>query len=184
MAGTINAMLEPRIEKVTLNVGVGEGGEKLEKVVKIIEKLVGANNKVVKTTTMKRIPDFGIRPGTLIGCKTTLRGPKAEEFLKRAFEALGNKLGRERFDENGNFSFGIKEHIDIPGVKYDPSLGVVGLDVCVTMERRGYRIKRRRLRKTSVGLRHRLGPEDSAAFVGKKFGVKVTSASSEAGEAL
>lgn len=175
-----NAMLEPRIEKLTLNVGIGEGGEKLEKAIKVVEKLVGA--KVMKTSTIKRIPDFGVRPGTVIGCKTTLRGRKAEDFLKRAFEAVGNKLREEQFDDTGNFSFGIKEHIDVPGVKYDPTLGVIGMDVCVTMERRGYRVKKRRLGQTAVGRHHRLKAQDSVEFMRKKFGLTIESAASKAGE--
>lgn len=168
-----NTMLEPRIEKVTINVGVGEGGEKLEKAIKVMEKLVGG--AVVKTMTFKRIPDFGIRPKTVIGCKSTLRGGRATEFLKRALEAVGNKLREGQFDENGNFSFGVKEHIDIPGVKYDPTFGVIGLDVCVTVERRGYRVKKRRLAQTPVGRRHRLKTEDSIAFMRDRFGVAVES---------
>ncbi len=173
-----NAMLEPRIEKLTLNVGIGEGGEKLEKAIKVVEKLVGT--KVMKTSTIKRIPDFGVRPGTVIGCKTTIRGEKAVEFLKRAFEAIGNKLREEQFDDTGNFSFGIKEHIDVPGVKYDPTLGVIGMDICVTVERRGYRVKKRRLKQTGVGRHHRLKAEDSIDFIRKKFGIAIESAASKA----
>ncbi len=182
MAGSNNgnAMLVPRIEKLTLNVGVGEGGEKLEKTIKVMEKLVGT--KVIKTTTIKRIPDFGVRPMTVIGCKTTLRGQKASDFLKRALEAVGNKLKETQFDEAGNFSFGVKEHIDIPGVKYDPTLGVIGMDVCVTMERRGYRVKKRRLKQTAVGRHHRLKAQDSMEFVKKSFGIAVESAAVTAGE--
>ncbi len=175
-----NAMLVPRIEKLTLNVGVGEGGEKLEKTIKVMEKLVGT--KVIKTTTIKRIPDFGVRPMTVIGCKTTLRGQKAFDFLKRALEAVGNKLKETQFDEAGNFSFGVKEHIDIPGVKYDPTLGVIGMDVCVTMERRGYRVKKRRLKQTAVGKNHRLKAQDSIEFIKKSFGIAVESAAVTAGE--
>lgn len=171
-----NKMLEPRIEKVTLNVGVGEGGERLEKAIKVMEKLAGS--RVVKTMTFKRIPDFGIRPKTVVGCKTTLRGQRALEFLKRALEAVGNRLREEQFDGTGNFSFGVKEHIDIPGVKYDPTLGVLGMDVCVSLERRGYRVKRRRLAQSSVGGRHRLKNKDSIAFVKEKFGIVVESAES------
>ena len=105
-------MREPRIEKVTINIGVGESGEKLEKAAALLEKLTG--RKPVKTKTMKRIPAFGIRPKMFIGVKVTLRGREAEEFLKKAFEAVGNRIKASSFDPLGNFSFGIKEYIDIP----------------------------------------------------------------------
>lgn len=147
--------------------------EKLENAAKIIEKITG--KKATKTLTMKRIPDFGIRPMELIGCKLTLRGKEAEDFLKRAFTAAENKINEWQFDENGNFSFGVKEHIDLPGVKYEPALGIIGMDVCVTVGRRGYRVKRRRMKQAKIGAKHRLGRNESIDFVKNKFNVKVVS---------
>jgi len=123
------------------------------------------------TMSFKRIPDFGVRPKTNIGAKITLRGSDAETFLKRALEAIDRRLTERNFDNHGNFSFGIKEHIDIPGVKYDPTTGIIGMDVCVTLERPGYRIKRRRLGKAKVGKHHRLTKEDAIKFVCEKFGI-------------
>ena len=164
-------MKEPRIDKVTVNVGVGEGGEKLEKAVALLEKLTGA--KPVKTKTMKRIPAFGVRPKMFVGVMVTLRGKKAEDFLYKAIEAKARKLREGSFDRFGNFSFGVREYIDIPQVRYDPEIGVFGMDVCVTLGRKGYRVKRRKIRRSRVGARHLLTREEAIKFVKEKFDVEV-----------
>ena len=102
------------VEKVTMNIGAGEAGDKLEKAVKLLEKISGA--KPVKTKTMKRIPTWGLRPNLTIGVKVTSRGKKAEDLLKRLLQAKDNKLKLRSFDKEGNFSFGIEEYLLIPGV--------------------------------------------------------------------
>jgi len=167
-----NPMREIKIEKVTLNVGVGETGEKLEKAKILLERISGS--KVVKTYAKKRIPSWGLRPGLAIGLKTTLRGKQAEELLKRLFKAVENRVSPSQFDKEGNLSFGIKEYIHIPGIRYDPSLGIIGLDVCVTLMRRGFRVKRRRYRKAKVGKAHRIKPEEAMEFFKSKFGIEVS----------
>ncbi len=161
---------EVRLEKVTVNIGVGEGGEKLERAVTLLERATEA--KAVKTQTMKRIPAFGVRPKALIGAKATLRGKRAEEFLKRALDAIDFKVKENSFDETGNFSFGIHEYIDLPGLKYDPKLGIFGMDVCVTLSRPGYRVKRRSVRKSKVGKSHRVTKEEAKEFA-KGLGVEI-----------
>ncbi len=164
-------MREPVIEKVTVNIGVGEAGEKVEKALRLLEIVTG--KKPVRTKTMKRIPAFGIRPKQFIGGKVTLRGNDAVEFLKRAFGAVGNRLKASWFDELGNFSFGIREYIDIPGMRYEPDIGIFGMDVCVTVGRKGYRVKRRRIARAKVGRSHLLTRQESIEFIKKKFGVEV-----------
>ncbi len=166
-----NPMRAPRVEKVTINVGVGEAGDHLERVMQIIEELTG--RKPVKTITYKRIPDFGIRPKSIVGCKLTLRGKQAEEFLQQAFAAVENRLKESIFDETGNFSFGIKEHIDLPKAKYNPALGIIGMDVCVTLERMGYRVKKRKLKRASPGRHHRMTKKDAMEFVKDKFNISI-----------
>ncbi|RLG58704.1 MAG: 50S ribosomal protein L5 [Candidatus Hydrothermarchaeota archaeon] len=166
-----NPMREIRIEKVTVNMGVGEGGEKLAKAEKLLEEITG--QKPVRTYAKVTNQTFGIRKGMPIGCKVTLRKAKAEEFLKKAFAAVDNKIKKESFDREGNLSFGIREHIDIPGMKYDPKVGIFGMDVCVTMERPGYRVKRRRIQKRKIPHSHRVTREESIAFFEKEFNIKV-----------
>jgi len=168
----MNPMVQPRIEKVVVNMSVGKSGEPLEKAAKVLEQLTG--QKSCKRKAKKTIRDFGVRKGEPIACLVTLRDEKAKSFLKRAFQAIENNLSKDRFDQYGNFSFGIKEHIDIPGTKYIPELGIHGMDVSVTISRPGQRVKRRHRAKTRVGIKHRLRPEDAISFVQSEFGIQVT----------
>jgi large subunit ribosomal protein L5 len=169
--GAENKMREIRISKVVVNMGVGKSGEELEKAVKIMSQITGA--KVVKTTAKVRLPTWDIRPGLEIGAKTTLRGAKAVEFLKNALYAKENALAARNFDKLGNFGFGVKEHIEMPKIKYDPKLGIRGFDVLVCLERPGYRIKKRKQCKIAVGKKHLILKEEAIAFVKEKLGVSV-----------
>ena len=165
-------MLRPKIAKVTVNISVGAATERLGKAIRVIEELTG--QKPVPRRARRTIKDFGIRKGENIAAKVTLRGEKAIEFLKKAFEAVGYKLRASSFDEFGNVSFGIKEHILIPGVKYDPEIGVFGMDVAITFERPGFRVlRRRRCRKQGIPRRHRVTKEEAMVYLYKVFGVDI-----------
>jgi len=165
----MNPMQNIRIEKITINIGCGEAGEKLEKAKKMLERLT--DRKILITKTHRRTT-FGTAKGRPIGCKVTLRGKEAEEFLKKALDAVDFKLSENVFDSQGNFSFGIKEHIDIPGVKYDPEIGIFGMDVCVTLERPGFRVKRKRI-SHEIGKKHLIKPEEAKEWVVKNYGVEI-----------
>ena len=102
-----------------------------------------------------------------------LKKTKAIEFLKKVLPVVDNKISKECFDERGNFSFGIKEHIEIPGVRYDPEIGIFGMDICVSLSRPGYRVKKRRIEKTKIGSKHLLTPEEAMVFVKEALGVEV-----------
>ncbi len=170
----MNPMREIRLEKVTLNVGAGEAGEKLERSKMMIEK-IAEGAKVVVTHTHKR-STFGVAKNRPIGVKVTLRGEKAFEILQKLVKANDGKLKASQFDSNGNFSFGIKEYIDIPGMKYDPDIGILGFDVCVTLERPGFRVKRRRFRRSQVGRSHRITREEAMEWAASNLGVKIEGA--------
>ena len=165
-----NPMKEIRIEKITLNLGVGEAGDKLEKAVRLLQKITG--QKPVKTKTFKRIPTWSIRPKLEIATKVTVR-KNSEELLKRLFSSLNNKLSENKFDINGNFSFGVEEYINIPGVEYDPDIGIIGLDVAVTLQRPGFRIKRRRLQKSKINKSHKIKKEEAIKFIKDKFKITI-----------
>ncbi len=162
-------MRKIRIEKVVLNIGIGESGEKLEKAKNLLEQLTGKKAILTKT---KRRTTFGVSKGREIGTKVTLRKDEATEILKRLLATKDNKLSPRCFDKNGNFSFGIHEHIDIPGVKYDPKIGILGMDVCVTLERPGFRVKKKRISKP-VGKKHRISKEEAMEFIKKNFGITI-----------
>ena len=167
----MNPMREVRIEKVTLNIGVGEGGEKLQSCSSLLSKISG--KKAVKTAARIRNPVFKIQKGDPIGTKVTLRKKDGEELLKKALEAVDKKISSRGFDREGNFSFGIKEYIDFPGVKYDPKLGIVGFDVCVTLKRKGGRVTRKRRGKAKIGRKHMLTKDDGIAFAKEVLGVEI-----------
>lgn len=161
-------MRKIRIEKVTLNIGTTTDKEKIERALKLLEKITG--RKPIPTKTRKR-NTFGIARGRVIGAKVTLRGKAAEEMLNNVLKAVRNTLRVEQIN-GGNFSIGIKEYIDLPGVKYDPSIGVMGFDCCVTLERPGYRVKRRRRRKAKIGKKHLITKEETIEWL-KSMGVNV-----------
>jgi large subunit ribosomal protein L5 len=166
-----NVMRNLRIEKLTLNIGAGKDTQRLEKGVALIRAITGI--EPVKTVTQKRIPNWGLRPGLPIGCKLTLRKKPAQELLSRLLQAKENKLKPRQFDDGGNVSFGIHEYIDIPGVAYDPKIGIIGLEVCVTLERPGYRIKRRRIEQKKIPRRHLVTREEAMDYMKKNFNVTV-----------
>jgi len=166
-----NPMLKPRIEKVTVNISVGASGEPLEKATKILKQLT--DQQPCKRKAKQTIRDFGIRKGEPIACVVTLRKEKANDFLKKTFRAVDNKLSKKSFDRYGNFSFGVKEHIEIPGTKYVPELGIYGMDVSVALGRLGYRVKRRRYAKSKIGVVHLLTAEEAAIFIKDQFEVEI-----------
>jgi len=166
-----NKMREPRIAKVVVNVGVGSSGERLEKATKLLEQLTG--QKPSYRRARKTIREFGIRRGEPIAVVVTLRGEKALQFLDKALTSIGRRIKFSSFDDYGNVSFGIKEHITLPGAKYDPDIGIFGMDVTVKLERPGYRVERRRKCRSRIPRRHRVSRLEAAVFFMKKLGVKV-----------
>lgn len=164
-------MLKPRIEKVVVNLNVGKSGEPLEKAFKVLNEIAGQTP--VKKNAKASIRDFGIRKGEPIACVVTLRRQPAINFLKKVLPVIDNKISRSSFDDRGNFAFGIKEHIEIRGVKYDPDIGIFGMDICVTLNRPGDRVSDRRKRKAKIGHKHVLTPEESVLFTKQTLGVEV-----------
>jgi len=171
MNNKMTAMNQIRVEKVTLNIGTGEPGDKLEKAMKLLSTI--SNEKPVQTTTKERIPTWNIRPGLAIGTKVTLRKKKAIELLKRLLDAVGHKISIKKFDRNGGLSLGIKEYLDIPGTKYDAKIGIIGLDAAITLERPGFRIKKRAYKKSNIPQRHLISKEEAIDFIKREFNVVV-----------
>jgi large subunit ribosomal protein L5 len=167
-----NPMYKPRLAKVVVNISVGAATERLSKAMRVLEELTG--QKPVPRRARKTIKNFGIRKGENIAAKVTLRKEKAVEFLKKALEAVNYRIKASSFDEMGNVSFGIREHIMIPGVKYDPEIGIFGMDIAISLERPGYRIvRRRRTRKQHIPKRHRVSREEAMVYLHKEFGVEI-----------
>jgi len=171
MKSASNPMRRLRIAKVVVNMSIGKSGEILQNAMKVLQQLT--DQKPYTRKAKKTIRDWGIIKGTPIACVGTLRGEKATDFLKKGFDAIRNKLPKSTFDSNGNFSFGIREHIELPGVRYDPNLGIFGMDICVTMERPGYHVKKRRKCKAKVGKRQRITPSDSMNYIKEVFNIEL-----------
>ena len=164
-----NPMREIRVEKVTLNMGCGSDQDKLKRAVKLLNMVSG--QKPIITKTHKRTK-FGMAQKKPIGAKVTLRKDRAEKFLKDVFSVVDKELKEGQIND-GNFSIGIKEYIDLPNVKYDPDIGVIGLDVSVTLERPGFRIKRRRIKKSRIGKKHLITKDETIQWLKKNFGVRI-----------
>ncbi len=167
----LNPMNKIRIEKVVVNCSIGESGAKLEKASKILEQLT--NQKTIICKAKKTIRSFGIHKGEPIAIKVTLRKNKALDFLQKALKAIKNRIPKRSFDENGNVSFGISEHLDIPGTKYDPSLGIIGMDVCVSLSKPGKRVSLRKRARSNIGKRQRVSKEEAMKFFIENFNVEL-----------
>ncbi len=166
-----NPMREVLIDKVVINIGVGEAGERLRRAEKVIEILT--NRKPVRLKAKKTIRDFGIRKGLPIAVKVTLRGKEAEDFLKRALWVKGFKVPNYSFDSQGNLNFGISDYTEFEGVKYDPEIGIFGMDINVVFRRRGYRVARRRIKSAKIPRKHRVTREEVMSFMREKFNLNI-----------
>ncbi len=160
------------LEKVVLNMGVGKSGDVINIAKKALEQISGKKPSARNAKETQR--DWGIRKGEPIGAAVTVRGDDAVALLKRLLEAKGNTVSGKSFDNFGNYSFGIREHIDIPGVKYDPQIGILGLGVSVALARPGYGIRTRSKHKASVGKPHIIKSQEARDYLAREFGVTVT----------
>ena len=167
-----NVMKEIKLEKVVLNMGVGKSGDAVETAKKALDQI--SNKKSCNRSAKKAHRDWGVRKGEPIGASVTIRGDDAKILLKKLFEAKGNSVNERSLDRMGNLSFGILEHIDIPGIKYDPKIGILGLDVSVRLTRPGFNIRVRSRHKASVGIRHKITPAEAKTYLTKEFGVVVS----------
>jgi large subunit ribosomal protein L5 len=166
-----NPLRKIRIEKVTVNIATGKSGEPLEKAKKVLNQLT--NRTPTTKQAKKTIKDFGVRQGEPIAALVTLRGEDAGSFLTRALDAVSNKVRDSSFDDYGNFSFGIKEHIEIPGTKYVPELGIFGATIHVTLGRPGYRVRRRRIRAARMSRSHYVSHDDAVHFIQNNFRTEI-----------
>ncbi len=166
-----NIMKNIRIGKVVINMGVGKSGEPIERAKMAIEEIAG--QKPSSRNAKDTIRDFGTHKGEPIGVMVTLRKEKAMEILKKLLAAKNNQVKGSSFDNFGNISFGIREHIDIPGIKYKPEIGIVGMDVAIALERPGYRVSRRSRIPAKIGKEHRISKDDAIAFFKEKLSVEV-----------
>ncbi|MCH1607977.1 MAG: 50S ribosomal protein L5, partial [Nitrosopumilus sp.] len=158
-------------EKVVLNMGIGKSGDVIDIARKALEQISGKRPSIRNAKDTQR--EWGVRKGEPIGVAVTIRGEDAIVLLKRLLEAKGNTVNGKAFDNFGNYSFGINEHIDIPGVKYDPQIGILGLGISVTLTRPGYSIRKRSKHKASIGKSHVISNQEAKDYLAKEYGVTI-----------
>jgi len=168
---TQNLMKKISLAKVVLNMGVGQSGDPIETAKKALEQITGKKPNARNAKKSQR--DWGVRKGEPIGVAVTVRGDDATKLLKRLLAAKDNQIMERSVDNEGNLSFGLKEYIDIPEIKYDPKIGILGLEVSVSLTRPGFNIKLRSRRKTKVGKNHRITKNETIKFLTEEFGVQI-----------
>merc|ERR1712134_23970 len=143
-----NKMREIKIEKLIINLCTGESGDKLTKAAKVLKDLTG--QEPVESKARYTIRSFSIKRNEKIAVHVTVRGNKAEQLLQNALKVEEHELKKENFSDQGNFGFGIEEHIDL-GIKYDTNTGIFGMDFYVVLTRAGRRVSRKKHCKGRLG---------------------------------
>ncbi len=166
-----NPMRKIYVEKLVLHIGTGKEVKDIERGTKLLRKFT--DQKIAQTTAKKRIATWGIRPGMPIGVMATIRGKKALELIPKFLSAKDNVLKESNFDNYGNVNFGIAEYIEIPGIKYDPEIEIMGLQVTIALRRKGQRVATRKRARSKVGKNHIVKKEEAIKFMEETFGIKV-----------
>ena len=171
--GTVqeNPMRKIRVSKVVVNIGLGKSGEAIERGKSVLEQITG--QKPSQSRAKKSVREFGIHKGEPIGVVVTVRGSGTKDLIAKLLKARENKIAESSFDPRGSVSFGIKEHIEIPGTRYDPAIGILGMNVSVVLERPGYSVARRARRTSRIGKAHQISKDESMKYFKDFFGVVV-----------
>jgi len=155
------------IEKLVVNICVGESGDKLTKAARVLKELT--DQEPVYSVARLTVRTFGIRRNEKIAVHATVRGEKAEEILNKGLQVSEYELKDSNFSTTGNFGFGVQEHIDL-GLKYDPSVGIYGMDFYVVLSRPGFRVAKRKRAQARIGLQHKISKEAAKKWFITKFG--------------
>jgi len=166
-----NPMREIRVGKVVVNIGLGKSGEAIERGKKVLEQVTG--QKPAQTRAKRSVRDFGIHKGEPIGVVVTVRGEETSALIEKLLTAREKKLQESCFDSRGSVSFGIREHIEIPGIRYDPAVGILGMNVSILLERPGFGVARRSRRTSRVGKAHLVTRDEAIQYFKTRFGVTV-----------
>ena len=166
-----NPLRRPYISAVTINCSIGKSGQPLQNAKQLIKEIF--DREPSERQAKRSIREFAVRQGEPIAVMLTLRKEEAYVQLKRLLETKSYRLNGSSFDEFGNFGFGIREHINIPGTRYDPNLGIVGLNVLVKLARPGYRIHYRQGQQKKIPRKHKVTRDEAISHIAKQFNVKV-----------
>lgn len=159
-----NPMREIKIEKVVLSISAT--GNDLEKSKKLLELISGMKAQII--ASRKRIPNFGVSPGLEVGTRVTARKEKSLQLIVRLLAAINNNISEDNISNN-HFSFGIKEYIEISGVEYQRDIGIRGLNVTVVFNRRGFRVKRKKIKEGKLPKKQHVSKGEIIKFMEEKF---------------
>ena len=166
-----NHNMKPRLDKVVVNLAVGQSGETLQKAAQVVEEMT--KQKPALVGAHRSIKEFNIRMGEKIAARVTLRGEPAATFLKKALVEHDFKILKKSFDNFGNVSWGVKEHINIPGLKYDPSIGIFGFEISVKIVRAGQRVRVRKGRRSKLPKKQYVTKQEAQLFLEENFKAEV-----------
>jgi large subunit ribosomal protein L5 len=161
-----NVMRTIKIDKIVLS--IGGTADALDKGFKLLKYMT--KKKPAKIKSRKRIPTWGVRPDLEVGAVVTLR-KDFNDLLKRMLISIDNTLKKKQVSEN-NFSFGIKEYIEIPGVEYQREIGIIGFDVTIVFKRSGRRVGLRKMKRGKVSKKQIITKEEIIKFMEDNFQVK------------
>merc|ERR1711976_693081 len=148
-----NVMRKVFCDKLIINIGVGESGDRLTKAVRVLQQL--SDQTPVENTARYTVRTFGIRRNEKIACHFTVRGENAIDLIERGLKITDYEISSKHFSASGNFGFGVNEHIDL-GLKYDPATGIYGMDFYIVLCRPGFRVSRKKRKNGRVGLNHKI----------------------------
>ena len=164
-------MTQLRLDKVVINIGVGQNENGIENAKALIKKLTNHNAGV--TVSKRRDPELKLRKGQQIGTVSTLRKKEAYDLLKRALDANNNVIARNAI-ANNSLNFGVKEYIYFTGVKYDPKIGILGMNINAAFSRKGARVAHRKRKAAVPGKIHsRVTKEEILQYLQSNFNAKL-----------
>jgi len=164
---TENPMREIKLTKVILSAGAT--GDDLAKAKKLLEMITGKKAQIM--ASVKRIPEFDVRPGLEVGTRVTLRGKDAIALLKRLLSAISNEVKKKQVSEN-HFSFGVKEYIEIPGMEYQRDIGIRGFNATIVFARAGTRVKLKKIKRGEVPKRQYVSKDEIINYMQEAFKTK------------
>ncbi|MGC8623203.1 MAG: 50S ribosomal protein L5 [Candidatus Micrarchaeia archaeon] len=155
------------IDKVVVNIGIGQTEQQFQNAKMLIKLLTG--REATQSKARKRDPSIGVKKGQVIGAMVTLRKKAAYDMLAKALDASNNIIN-ERKINNNTLSFGIKEYIDFAGVKYDPKIGMLGMNIHAHFARKGLRVERRKRARSRCGEKHKtVEKQEIIDYLAKNF---------------